>query len=207
MILYIMNINSPITELIIEPFQKKLFNNFKINNLAFGELAIIFSIFAIYYYYNNIKERSSFLYLISYMLFYRFVKLNTQTTDLDGTSPALENNTLSNIGDILYFAINIIIMITIFSFNDLNLSTMIIITTLICITFLSFCIRKSHNKKDKVVGNKYVNNWINLVYNVSNNLYPNKFDNTMNYHTTNFWKIFDFSFFSFIIYILLNYKK
>jgi hypothetical protein len=194
-----MNINSPITELIVEPFQKKLFNSYKINNIAFGELALIFSIFAFYYYYNDMKERASLLYLVSYILFYKFTQLNTKK----------ENNTLSNIGDILYFAINIIIMFAIFSLNDLNLSTMIIITISICITFLSFCIRKSYNKKDKVLdnSNKYVNNWIDLVYNVSNNLYPNKSDNTMNYHTTNFWKIFDFSFFSLIIYLLLNFKK
>ena len=197
-----MNINSPITELIIEPFQKKLFNSYKINNIAFGELALIFSICTYYYYYYNMKERASLLYLISYILFYKFTQLRKQT-------PALENNTLSNIGDILYFAINIVIMFAIFSLNDLNLSTMIIITIAICITFLSFCIRKSYTKKDKVPdnSNKYVNNWIDLVYNVSNNLYPNNSGNIMNYHTTNFWKIFDFSFFSLIIYLLLNYKK
>lgn len=187
-----MNNYSPITELIVEPLHKKIFNNYKINNLAFGQMAFILSIITYYYYYYNMIERSSVLYLLSYFLYYKFAKDNTNK----------HNDTLCNI---LYFGINIIFILTIFYLNNLNISTMIIITILICITFISFCIRKSDNIVLKQ-NNKYINNWNNLIYNVSNNLYPNKSDNTMNYHSTNFWRLFDSTFLSLVIYILLNYK-
>ena len=76
-----MSINSPITELIMEPFYKKLFNNkIKINNLAFGELSIVFIVLSLYYYYNKIIDRSSLLYLVSYILFYKFMKDQKKNT-------------------------------------------------------------------------------------------------------------------------------
>ena len=82
----------------------------------------------------------------------------------------------------------------------------IIITILLCITFLSFCIRDSYNIK-KSTNNKYINNWNNFVFSVSNNIYPDKLDDTKKYHITKFWRLFDFSFFSLVVYLLLNYKK
>jgi len=186
-----MGIDSPITELIIEPFHKKLFNNKpQINNLAFGELSIVFIIFTLYYYRNGVINRSSLLYLISFILFYTFIKELKDTT----------------LADILYFSINIILLLTIYNKNKFNPNTIIIITTLLSLTFISFCIKKSYEEK-KLTNNYYINKWDNLVYNVSNSIYPEKLDKTKKYHLLAFWKFFDFSFFSLVIYILLNYEK
>lgn len=192
-----MNINSPITELIIEPFQEKIFKNYKVNNIIFGELSLLLSLLSIYYYNYGATERASLLYLISYILFYKYSKV--------------DDDIFASVRDMIYFSINIIILLEIFYLTNLNTSTVIIITLILCLTLISFCIRKSYNNKNTNLlsnsletNNIYIKNWNNFIYNVSNTIYPNNSEDTRKYHTDKFWKIFDYSFFSLLIYLFLN---
>lgn len=179
---------SPLTEIIIEPIQKKIFNLLEINSKTFSQIAIMFILFSLYYNFYGQCERSSILYLVSYLCFYSFYKLEPNSNKIQE-------------GLMLYFIFNILFLFKNIS-KDNNYS--IIGVILLIATFYSMCIR--HKNDINVSENKLLNAWSNLLNKTSNNIYPNDSDFLQNYHINNFWKFFDFSLLSLFIFILISYE-
>ena len=188
-----MNINSPITEYLIEPFdsyvESKNTLNFK--NMAFLQLSFIFLSISFYYYNYNMSNRSSLLYLVAYYFFFKFIK----------NGP---NDDVKTISEIAYFMINLLIVFYIIEDKKLNLSTNIIIFTIIILTFMSYSVKFDNYIDSK---DRKLNEWKKLIKTTCNVVYPIN-DKTKKYHTQNFWRVFDFSTLSFVIFLIIyNVKK
>ena len=97
LIIYIMNKESPITEFIIDPICKKIFNSIKIKEKGFGQLTLISLVFCVYYLLVDNIDRSSIFYVLSYLFFYIYNK-----------------KVYSNDNDMLYFLTNLCIIILVF---------------------------------------------------------------------------------------------
>ena len=185
--------SSPITEYLLEPFDSYIEskNNLKFKNVAFLQLSFIFLSISFYYYHYNMSNRSSFLYLFAYYFFFKFIKNS-------------KNDDIKTISEIAYFMINLLIILYIIEDGNLKLSTNIIIFSIIILTFISYSI-KFDNYVDS--NDKKLNEWKKVIKTTCNIAYPIN-DNTKKYHIQNFWKVFDFSTLSFIIFLFIyNTKK
>ena len=192
-----MSINSPLTEYFIEPFDSYLEskNNLKYNKFALAQLSFIFLIISFYYYNQNLVDRSSVIYLIAYYMFYKFTKSN----NLKGSI----NEDIKTISDITYFIINTFIIIYIIDSANYPISTIIILFTVLILTFLSYAIKFNNFKQSE---NKKLNDWKRVLNTTCKSMYP-KNDSTKRYHVNKFWKVFDFSTLSFIIFLLISQKS
>jgi hypothetical protein len=184
-----MNINSPLTQYILEPFDSYIEskNNLKYNNFALIQLSFIFLIISFYYYNEKMTDRSSFLYLFAYFMFYKFIK-------------AMKNKDIKTICEIAYFIINGLIMTYIVEDGKYQISTIVILFTILLLTFIAYTIKFDNYNESK---DKKLNDWKYIIKSTCDNIYPND-NKTKNHHTQNFWKVFDFSTLSFIIFLLIS---
>tara|TARA_B100000902_G_C27319999_1_gene923742 strand:- start:5462 stop:6046 length:585 start_codon:yes stop_codon:yes gene_type:complete len=192
-----MSINSPLTEYFIEPFDSYLEskNNLKYNKFALVQLSFIFLIISFYYHNTGFVDRSGLIYLLAYYMFYKFTKSNK----LKGSV----NEDIKTISDITYFIINTFIIIYIIDSTNYPISTIIILFTILILTFLSYAIKFNNFKQSE---NKKLNDWKHVLKTTCKSMYPNN-DSTKKHHVNKFWKVFDFSTLSFIIFLLISQKS
>ncbi len=184
-----MNYNSPITEYIMEPFDLYLDskNNLNCDNMALFQLSFLLLTISFYYFYKNMNDRSGLLYLGAYIFFYKYIK-------------NINNDDIKFISEISYFLINCLLIIFIINDRKYNDNFLIFMTLVILLTFLSFILKLDTNVEYQ---NSNLNGLNKIFKRTCNNLYPN--DNlTKKYHIHKFWKIFDLSTFSFIIFLFLS---
>ena len=174
-----MSNKSPLTEIIVDPICKKIFNNLNFNGIM--QLGFIFLLASIYYIINENSSKSSVIYLLFFFCW-------------NCISSSSQNNDIT----LFYFLINLLYQIYIL--RQVNFKSDIVIISLI-ISVLCIC-------SYSITRNLEKNNspWDNFVNKVNKSIYP-KNDETKKYHINNFWKIFDFSFFSLFIFVLINIKK
>jgi len=187
-----MTIDSPLTEYIIEPFDSYIEskNNLKYNNFALVQLSFVFLIISFYYYNENMTDRSGILYLLAYYMFFKFIK-------------SIKNKDIKTICEITYFIINSLIIIYIVDDGKYQISTITILFTILLLTYLSYAIK--FNNYSQSNDNK-LNDWKYILKSTCNTIYPSN-DNTKKYHINKFWKVFDFSTLSFIIFLLINRNR
>ena len=178
-----MNKESPITEFIIDPICKKIFNSIKIKEKGFGQLTLISLVFCVYYLLVDNIDRSSIFYVLSYLFFYIYNK-----------------KVHSNDNDMLYFLTNLSIIILVFKSKNFDISSdyMLLSLIIIILCYLSYCIKTYYITNDS--------KWNTMLNNVAICMYPNN-DKTKVYHYNKFWNIFDFSFFSLYVYIIISALK
>ena len=193
-----MTLKSPLTEYFIEPFDSYIEskNNLKYNKFALAQLSFIFLIISFYYHNTGFVDRSGLIYLLAYYMFYKFTK---SFNNLKGS--AIED--IKTISDITYFIINTFIIIYIIDSANYPLSTIIILFTILLLTFLSYSIKFNNFKQSE---NKKLNDWKYVLKTTCKKLYPSN-DKTKKHHINKFWKVFDFSTLSFIIFLLISQKK
>tara|TARA_B100000424_G_C22766844_1_gene413166 strand:- start:167 stop:706 length:540 start_codon:yes stop_codon:yes gene_type:complete len=170
---------SPLTEIIVDPICNKIFNNFNLDLIL--QFCIMFFTLSVYYLLNNSYEKSSIFYLIAF-IFFNCLSKNTQNKDINK----------------MYFLVNIFFQLYIFFSNKLQPSIVLLSLIISILSILSFSIINYSNNFDHNL--KKITDKLALL------IYPNN-DKTKNYHINNFWNIFDFSFFSLFIFILINKKN
>ena len=188
-----MNHKSPITKYIIEPFDQFVNNKniIKYNNLELLQTSFFVLSLAIYYYFENMNERAGCLYFLCYFIYYKYLKL-------------LKNNDLKFVSELSYFVVNIFIVTYILQNSQYDISTSIIILTFLLLTFISYTLQFNNTQLSE---DKKINDWKLLLNQTCKNIYPNN-DITKKHHIDKFWKVFDFSTLSFIIFLLIsNYIK
>ena len=172
-----MSNKSPLTEIIVDPICKKIFNNLNFNGI--NQLCFIFLLASIYYIINDNSSRSSILYLL---FFFCFNCISSPNNDIN----------------LFYFLINLLYQIYILRQVNFKSDIVLISIVISILCTCSYAITKNFEN-----GNSP---WDNFVNKVSTCIYP-KNDETKKYHISNFWKIFDFSFYSLFIFVIINIKK
>lgn len=197
-----MTIDSPLTEYIIEPFDSYIEskNNLKYNKFALIQLSFMFLIISFYYYTENMTDKSGILYILAYFMFYKFIK-SLKNVKGSKNKTSLEN--IKSICEITYFIINSFIIIYILDDGNYQLSTIVILLTILLLTYLSYAI-KFNNYSDS--NDNKLNDWKYILKTTCNTIYPSD-DKTKKYHINKFWKVFDFSTLSFIIFLLINKNR
>ena len=183
-----MNYNSPITEFVVEPFDvysdsKKSLN---CNNIALLQISFLLLSLSFYYFYQNMNNRSGMLYIIAYLIFYKFLK-------------HVDNKDVKFISEISYFLINCIFILFVLSDKNYNNNSMVFMTLVIFLTFISFTLKFDNNVEFET---QKLNDISSIFKIASNNIYPND-SKLKDYHIHKFWKIFDLSTLSFIIFLFL----
>lgn len=173
--------NSPISEFIMSPICQKIFNKIDINNNILLQISFIFYFISIYYLLNNDIEKASLIYLISFIPYYEFEKKYKINQDYNLT----------------FLLINLFIVFIISKKKNFNNLFVFPIIFILLIIFISFSLKCSSNLKKKI------SKFDNLIHNISSKIYPND-DNTKIYHFNNFWNLFDFSFLTLFIYVLIS---
>ena len=186
-----MDYKSPLTQYVIEPFDSYLDskNNLNCDNIALLQISFVLMTLSFYYYNESMNERSGLLYLGSFILFYKFLK-------------NVNNKDIKLISELGYFLINCILIILIINqkYNDNYLA---IIGIVILLTFISYVLKL--DTKTKYSNEKL--NELNQIFKVtSNNLYPND-SKVKKYHIHKFWRVFDLSTLSFIVFLFLSAPK
>ena len=174
-----MSNKSPLTEIIVDPICKKIFNNLNFNGIM--QLGFIFLLASIYYIINENSSKSSVIYLLFFFCW-------------NCISSSSQNNDIT----LFYFLINLLYQIYILRQVNFKSDIVIISLTISVLCICSYSITRNLEKNNSP--------WDNFVNKVNKSIYP-KNDETKKYHINNFWKIFDFSFFSLFIFVLINIKK
>lgn len=183
-----MSLNSPITNYIVEPFNKNIIKkHINFNNHLFIQISVLLLILSIYYLFEDQKNRSSLLYILSYFFFYKFSNLLNKKSDI------------KLIYDITYLLINVFLVIYVSYEKKYTPGTTIFLYLIIILTLISFAL-KINKFKSK---NKKLNKVKNFLIKSCKKIYPDN-GTTKKYHMQNFWNIFDFSTFSFIILLVIN---
>ena len=171
--------NSPVSEFIMNPICQKIFNKVNINKNILLQISLIFYFISIYYLLNNDIEKASIIYLISFIPYYEF-----------------ENTHNEKDYNLIFLLINLFIIFIISKKKDFNNAFVLPVTFILTIIFLSFSLKCASTKKK-------ISKFDNLLNNISSKIYPNN-DNTKIYHFNNFWNLFDFSFLTLFIYVLIS---
>lgn len=170
---------SPLTEIIVDPICKKIFNNININGIK--QLTFIFLLTSIYFIIHNKLQKSSILYLL-YFLFFNCISSKNKDINIY----------------MYYFIINLCYIIFTVRKHDVN-SNIIILSIIMIVTYLiSFSVR-NYISSGNTLWSQYINK-------IGLSIYPNN-DETKKYHIANFWKLFDSSLFSLFIFVLINTQK
>lgn len=170
--------NSPISEFIMNPICKKIFNKKNINYNVLLQTSFIFYFISIYYLINNNVEKASLIYLLSFIPYYEFEKYNKDF-------------------NIIFLLINLFIIAILFKKKNFNNTFIFPLLFIILIVLISFAIKSSKNKNKKNL------KLDKLAHQLCLKIYPND-DNTKIYHFNNFWNLFDFSFLTILIYTLIS---
>lgn len=174
-----MSSKSPLTEIIVDPICKKIFNNLKFNGIK--QLCFIFLIVSIYYLINDNPQKSSLIYLLYFFCF-----------------NCLSQLTPNNDINLYFFLINICYQIYILRKINFK-SNMVLISIMISLLSLcSYSVNRYLEKESSM--------WDKIINNIGLSIYPRN-DETKKYHLNKFWKIFDFSLYSLFIFVLINIKK
>ena len=145
-------------------------------------------------------DKSGILYILAYFMFYKFIK-SLKNVKGSKNKTSLEN--IKSICEITYFIINSFIIIYILDDGNYQLSTIVILLTILLLTYLSYAIKFS-NYSDS--NDNKLNDWKYILKTTCNTIYPSD-DKTKKYHINKFWKVFDFSTLSFIIFLLINKNR
>ena len=168
--------NSPVSEFIMNPICKKIFN--KINNFnVLLQTSFIFYFISIYYLINNDIEKASLIYLLSFIPYYEYEKHNQDF-------------------NIIFLLINLFIIGILSKKKNFNITFIFPVFFIILIILVSFSIKYYGKNKNTLKLDKLANQ-------LCLKIYPND-DNTKIYHFNNFWNLFDFSFLTILIYTLIS---
>ena len=181
-------VNSLLDKYILEPFNQSL-ENMKIKSNIYIQLSF-FILFLIFYYFSKNKYNiCTVLLTISYFLFSKYISVNNDKND-----------------KLLFEMLFLLVTFTIIFLNSYNKK--IDISTNIFILIFALFILISYSIKNKNIQSKNKNLyfWNNLKNNIVNYLYPQDYDNIINYHYNKFWKLFDFNLLVIILNILLIYS-
>lgn len=168
--------NSPVSEFIMNPICKKIFN--KINNFnVLLQTSFIFYFISIYYLINNDIEKASLVYLLSFIPYYEYEKHNQDF-------------------NIIFLLINLFIIGILSKKKNFNITFIFPVFFILLIILVSFSIKYYGKNKNTLKLDKLANK-------LCLKIYPND-DNTKTYHFNNFWNLFDFSFLTILVYTLIS---
>lgn len=187
-----MDYKSPLTQYVIEPFDSYLDskNNLNCDNMALLQISFVLMTLSFYYFNENMNDRSGLLYLGSFILFYKFLK-------------NVKNNDLKLISELGYFLISCILIIFVINDKKYNDNYLAVIGIIILFTFISFVLKLDTST---IYNTPKLNELNNIFKITSNSIYPND-NKTKIYHINKFWKVFDLSTLSFIIFLFLSSAK